>query len=635
MARQTIRQIKDRERKQLKPSPRDFFRRSFIHLLVIAAVGLFVYSNTLHAPFIYDDMFNIVNNPGIKDFNYFKEPSMIDGARGLLPSFKYAFITRILGYLTFAANFKFNGLDVTGYHLVNILIHLMNSALVYALVLLTFKTPYFRSDHEAKPSFYDKRGQTLIALFAALLFVSHPIQTQAVTYITQRFASLAALFYLLALVLYIKARLSVSRAGMITLSITSVLSAICAMLTKEIALTLPAVIVLYEFMFFDGTFRRRISRLVPYGATALIVPIAFLEARRLLGHGGSIDSSMHEFSGSMTRWDYFFTQFRVLVTYIRLLFFPVNQNIDYDFPVSHTFSDMPVLLSFVFLLLFFLSAIILFFISRRKSLEQRHALRIISFGVLWFFITLSVESSVIPLSNVIFEHRVYLPSVGFFIALITFVLLVATRMRVLLPAMERAVVPLLTTVVLIFSGVAYSRNALWNDSVRLWEDTVSKSPHKVRPHNFLGKYYEKQGRLEEAIEQFEIAAKLDPGDLWSRVNLGSAYETLGRFEDAKREYLAALKVKPKFAATHNNLGVLYGKQGQIGKAMEEFNTVLKLDPKFAEAYNNKGIVYERMGRLEEAAGEYRAAIRTDPGFSLARYNLEAISKKKDVRQHRQ
>jgi tetratricopeptide (TPR) repeat protein len=517
---------------------------------------------------------------------------------------------------------------------VNILIHLVNSVLVYTLVLLTFKTPYFSSYHETKTGF-KTTNQTFIALFAALLFVSHPIQTQAVTYITQRFASLAALFYLLALVLYIKARLSVSRAGMITLYITSVTSAICAMLSKENSLTLPAVIVLYEFMFFGGAFRRRVLWLIPYVATMLIAPLAFLVAKSLLGQAGGVDSALHEFSGSMTRWDYLFTQFRVVVTYIRLLFFPVNQNFDYDFPISHTLLDLPVLLSFVFLLLLFLSAAILFFISKREVLEQRHELRIISFGILWFFITISVESSIIPLSNVIFEHRVYLPSVGFFIALVTFILLVARRMKALFPAPERAVVILLTAVVLIFSGVAYARNNLWTDRVRLWEDIVKKSPQKVRPHNFLGKYYEQQGRLEEAMEQFNIAIRLGPDDLWSRANLGAAYEKLGRFEDAKREYLAAIRVNPKFVATHNNLGVLYGKQGQMEKAMEEFDTALKLDHTFAEAHNNKGMVYERLGQFEKAAGEYRSAIASDPGFTLARHNLEVINKKMEVRKKEQ
>jgi len=634
MAKPTIRQIKDRERKQRQSPPRDFFRRAFIQVLIIAGVGLFVYSNTFHVPFVFDDIFNIVNNPGIKDFNYFKDPSMIGEARGLLPTFKYAFMTRILCYLTFAVNYKLGGFDVTGYHVVNILIHLVNSVLVYTLVLLTFKTPYFSSYHEDKTSF-KTMNQTSIALFAALLFVSHPIQTQAVTYITQRFASLAALFYLLAFVLYIKARLSVSRAGMITLYIASVTSAICAMLSKENSITLPAVIVLYEFMFFRGAFRRRIFCLIPYVAATLIAPIAFLEAKSLLGQAGGVDSALHEFSGSMTRWNYLLTQFRVVVTYIRLLFFPVNQNLDYDFPISHALSDLPVLLSFVFLLLFFLFAIILFFISRRRVLEQRHELRIISFGILWFFITLSVESSVIPLTNVIFEHRVYLPSVGFFIALVTFILFVTNRMKALLPVPEKAVVILLTTVVLIFAGVAHARNNLWTDRVRLWEDIVRKSPQKVRPHNFLGKYYEQQGRIEEALEQFKIAINLGPDDLWSRANLGAAYEKLGRFEDAKREYLAAIRVDPKFAATHNNLGVLYGKQGQMEKAMEEFDTALRLDHNFAEAHNNKGIVYERLGQFEKAAGEYRTAITSDPGFTLARHNLEVINKKKGVRKNEQ
>ena len=170
--------------------------KPFVHLILIAALGLIVYSNTFNVPFQWDEEFYIEKNPIVKDLSYFLYPSKAKGFE------QYgAFKSRYVGYLTFALNYKLNGLDVTCYHIFNITIHLLNAILVYFLVSLTFKTPFMQGSKLREQSQY-------IALFTGLLFVSHPIQTEAVTYIFQRLASLAAFFYLLSIVLYIKWRLA-------------------------------------------------------------------------------------------------------------------------------------------------------------------------------------------------------------------------------------------------------------------------------------------------------------------------------------------------------------------------------------------------------------------------------------------
>jgi hypothetical protein len=259
-------------------------------------------------------------------------------------------------------------------------------------------------------------------LFAALLFAVHPIQTQAVTYIVQRFASLAALFYLFALVTYIKFRLislqtpilegqhhrpgiSVKRYALYAVSLISV---ILAMKTKEFAFTLPVVMAICEFMFFKETLKRRMLYLAPIILTMVIIPPSLSDTSGSLSEIGGIDEAAAEISGArdkISRWDYLNTQFRVIVTYIRLLFLPISQNLDYDYPIYRSFFSPAVILSFMFLLLLFGIGIYLFYISRITHC----ALRITAFGIFWFFVTLSVESSVIPIDAL--EHRVYLPSV--------------------------------------------------------------------------------------------------------------------------------------------------------------------------------------------------------------------------------
>jgi hypothetical protein len=286
-------------------------------------------------------------------------------------------------------------------------------------VLLSFKTPYLKG---SKISHY----AASLSLASGLIFVAHPIQTQAVTYIVQRFTSLATLFYLLSLVLFIKARLynleekrfyAPSHLGYY---VGSLLAAFLAMKTKEMTITLPAIILLYEFCFFSPSLKeltKKLPYLTPLLLTFFIIPFSSygltlfgISGGTFIGIAevGDIIGAATQETTAISRTDYLFTQFNVIVTYIRLLFFPVNQNLDYDYPISHTLFEFPTLFSLLFLISIVIFGVWMF----KKS-------RLISFGIFWFFITLSVESSIIPIRDVIFEHRVYLPSVGFVIFLTT------------------------------------------------------------------------------------------------------------------------------------------------------------------------------------------------------------------------
>ncbi|MBI4688897.1 MAG: hypothetical protein HY754_01285 [Nitrospirae bacterium] len=267
-------------------SKRSLSGNPIVHLLLIAIIGFLAYSNTFNVPFEFDDRFLIVGNPIIQNFNYFIEPSKAK----IWGDFYYkTFISRYIGFLTFSFDYAIHGLDVVGYHIFNLTVHVLNAALVYWLVMLTLRVLKY---HSVKVSEYQSSEDSdtmtlghsdthLVALFSALIFVSHPIQTEAVTYIWQRVASLATFFYLLSLVMYIKFRLHdtkkmhdagytihdkknptacimdresciVSRASCI-MYLASLFSAVLAMKTKEIAFTLPIIIGLYEFMFFTDS----------------------------------------------------------------------------------------------------------------------------------------------------------------------------------------------------------------------------------------------------------------------------------------------------------------------------------------------------------------------------------------------
>jgi tetratricopeptide (TPR) repeat protein len=523
--------------------------KPFIHVLAILFITFLAYSNTFNATFQFDDDYNIVRNSAIKDLQYFLDPSLVKSTnidRSLIPLFK----TRYIGYLTFALNYRLHGFDVSGYRLVNILIHVINSLLLYWLTNLTFRTPFFLAAGRHQTLSDGPRNFT--ALFTALLFAVHPIQTQAVTYIVQRFASLATLFYLIALVMYIKFRRQQSalsgqsgrHATLYTLYAVALISAVLAMKTKEFAFTLPVVMIMYELMFFDGKIMKRLLYLAPFFLTIILIPMSLAETGGSFTDMSGINEEAVNMSGasaSISSGDYRLTQFRVIVTYIRLLFFPVNQNIDYDYPIFSSFFTPAVFLSFLFLSTVIIAGIYLYLLSKRSETKNRFWFRLISFGIFWFFIALFAESGVIPIADVIYEHRVYLPSVGFFMALTVVIGAGMERWGSRTAYAKRAVVYIMITIIIAMSVATYARNTEWEDSVRLWRNAVEGSPNKARPHHYLGLAYANQQRFDEAVNEYQTSLKLNPYYAQARYHLALAYVDQERIEEAINEFQVLLK----------------------------------------------------------------------------------------------
>ena len=604
-------------------------QKSNIQILVIVFIGVLIYSNTFYAEFTLDDMPYIVENPAIKDFSYFWEPSKVLELNHIGKGYRTAFITRIVTHFTFALNYNLHKLNVFGYHLFNILVHITNGLLVYFLIRLIFQTPYFsktKSGYAPAPPLTQK----LFAFFSALIFVGHPIQTQAITYISQRFASLAALFYLLSLLSYIKARLSDTNQKKYILYGLSLIAAIIAMLVKEVSFTLPVIIMLSELMFFNEKLRKKAILLLPFALTMLVIPTILLMAHGSSFSIGNMDNSMKSLTSTsatdVTRWDYFFTQFGVILTYIRLLFLPINQNLDYEYPIYRSFFIPEVFIPFVFLLLLFSLGCYFYYRSGNSKREYRYGIRLISFGILWFFITLSVESSIVVLRNVIFEHRLYLPSVGFVICVMAAISMVVNVINK--RTAGRVVTTCIAVVIFVLAGTTYARNSVWRNNIVLWEDVVHKSPQKARPHHNLGVAYAKQGRMEEAIKEYIISIKMDPENAIAHNDLALAYGALGRMEEAQREHAIARKLKPGFVKAHNNLGFMYMSQGRTEEAINEYLLAIKINPDNFDAHNNLGILFAQKGLLDEALREFQRASTIAPNNVSVRKNIETITRLK-------
>jgi hypothetical protein len=511
-------------------------------------------------PFVLDDV-SITENQVIRSLSNF-----------LINRKDYDYLpNRFVAYLTFALNYHFGAFNVVGYHAVNLLIHIMNALLVYALVRLTLRTPLISSRFKVQGSKFEVQGSSLnihhstfniqhfLPFLVALLFISHPVQTQAVTYIVQRLTSLATLFYLASLVLHVRWRLA-REAGAVFGSrsvlpyyLLSLLMAVLAMKTKEIAFTLPVVVLLYEFSFFGVPDRRKMVLFAPLLLTICIIPLGMISLQQSAGDILSEISTATKDAQHLSRSEYLLTQFSVIVTYLRLLILPVNQNLDYDYPLSRSLLEPRAFLSLSLLMSLFGFAVYLYYHSSLQSPKvsrspvpcpQSPLFRLAAFGIFWFFITLAVESSIIPIRDVIFEHRVYLPSVGFFFAVAALVTVAAGRLRIDTQKACALTVLLTTAAVMALSLATYARNMVWQSGPDLWLDVKKKSPEKDRAYNNLGAYYLLQGRIPDAIRELETASRLNPQALDVHQNLGQAYSRMGRYADAIRAYTAARKIEP-------------------------------------------------------------------------------------------
>ncbi len=526
--------------------------------------------------------------------------------------------SRYVGFLTFAFNYYLGGLNTFGYHIFNLFIHILNAFLIYYFVLLTYRTQFYLIQNNESRTERDYSNY-LSAVFASLLFISHPVQTQAVTYIVQRFTSLAAFFYLLAMVMYIKARLgyqintvqkqnSKEKLKYVTYYLLSVTSAVLAMKTKEIAFTLPFMIIFYEYSFLNRSFSpdtlkyniKRCMFQAPFLLTLLIIPLNIIESDKPVGDiiGELRDKSQE--TDEISRSSYLITQFRVIITYVRLMILPIRQNLDYDYPIYHSILNPEVLISLLSILIMIFIAVYLFYRSRNTD----NIFRLTAFGIFWFFVTLSVESSIIPIRDVINEHRLYLPGIGLIIAFATSFLYCFRFMHEKMKLPLHIKYTLMAVMIISLASAGYQRNSVWKNEISLWEDTVQKSSGKARVYINLGVAYGEAGMHDKAIKNYMRALELDSKyKLLVHYNTGNAYYAKGYYDDAIRYYRSALTIDPYFAPAHSNLGSAYYKKRLLDDAIKEYQAALLLKPD-SDVQKNLSIMYsvkEELNRRKKEA----------------------------------
>ena len=506
---------------------------------------------------------------------------------------------RFIPNLTFAINYHFSQLKVWDYHLYNLVIHLINAIIVWWLTLLILSTPAIKN-------YPVVRHKNLIAFVTALMFVSHPLATESVTYIVQRLASIVALFSFLSIALYIKARLSDKNGFAKYLWFaSSVVSAIFAFHSKENSYTLPFAVALIELCFFRTkklSFNFKDYRVILIGASfigfILFVFYKFsFHILKPIAPNSTTDFKL------ITPLNYFLTQFSVIIKYIQLLFLPTKLNLDYDFPLSNSIFEIRTLFSFI---------VILSLISLSIFLYKKN--RIFSFGIAFFFLALLVESSIIPIADLIFEHRTYLPSYGFFLILSSGIYML------LWDKYKNLAISIFVVIIISNSYLTYQRNYVYENDLTLWNDVISGSPNKARAYNDRGDVFTVQNKLDEALRDYNKAIELQDSYPSAYSNRGYILTKMHKYDQALKDLNKAIELRPKFDIAYNNRGNLYSKMAKKDSALNDFNTAIELNPAYSDAYSNRGQLLTTENRFDDALSDLNKSIEINPNYPNAYLN---------------
>ena len=562
----------------------------FLTAVIIASSG--VYVNTLRNGFVYDDIPQIVQNPWIRDVRFLPEifSTNVWGFQGISTNYYRPFL-----HVIYLLSYQLFGLAPWGFHLVNIVLHVGVTLLVFLLSSRLFQAASPRAA-SASP---------ILPFIAAMLFAVHPIHTEAVAWAGGVTDLSFTLFFLLALYLYIlSADRGVRQKGLYLLSVACFFF---ATLCKEPALTFPIILAAYDYAFSREALRPLdyLKRYSPYLGVAAVYFILRVNAL-----GGFAPVSRHS---ELSAYEYLINALSLFRQYLGKLLLPTHLN------VYHVFSPISSILQPNGLLSLAATAVfaIAILLALKKSRPVFFALALVLVPLL--------PALYIPGAgeNTFAERYLYLPSFGF-------VLFIAFLADQVVRYMSRWSVPLAAAfalVAVLYALGTVQRNAVWKDDERLWRDVVEKSPASAVSHYNLACILSSRGQNDEAIREFRTAIRLQPAATAYK-RLGVAYQAKGLIGEAIEQYQLAIRLQPGDSDAHALLAAAYADSGSLDKAIEHFRIVVQLRPDSANARYDLGRAYLEKGRPAEAIPHLEAAVLLNPSDPLFRDTLNrALSMK--------
>jgi Flp pilus assembly protein TadD len=552
----------------------------------LALAGAIVYGNSLWGVFVFDDQNAVVGNPQIRQlwppWNAFNAPANTPVAG------------RPIVALSLALNYAFGGLDPLGYHVWNLGVHILCGLALFGLVRRTLR----------RPPLLERFGPAAdgVAAACALIWLVHPLQTEAVNYITQRTESTMALFYLLTLYAAIRA-LDAERPAW--WSAAAVAACALGMASKEVMVTAPATVLLYDTAFRTGSLRSTMRKRWPLYAGLAATWTVLLALTWSGPRAGSVG-----FAGSVGAWDYALNQAVALTRYFRLAVWPDALVLDYGTPQPTSLQQVWPHLAFVGLAVLAASLAWLYY-------------PVLGFLGAGFFLILAPTSSVIPIATeVAAERRMYLP-------LAALVALVVAGSWTWLRHRPKAVLLLLLCGAAGSLGLLSARRNLdYRSAETLWRTVVDRHPH-WRAHSNLGEALQRAGRYAEAMHHNREALRLNPAAPEPHYNFAVDLERSGAFEEAIAHYQLYLQLRPDDAAAHNQLGIAFAKSGKMAEAVSSYRDALRISPDLVEPHRNLGTALLQLEQFEQAAEHFErflarfpdnADVRNTLGVALAMQN---------------
>jgi len=546
------------------------FRKPAWLFAAALAAAVIVFGPALRGAFVFDDIHLPFANPG---------------AAGMPAAFWIGGVRPVL-MLTYWINFLVSGTSPFLYHVVNLILHAATALLVFKV----FERLLSISDTVPNP------GPN--ALAGAAIFLLHPLQTESVDYIAGRAEILSGLFFCAAWLVFLK---YFDRPTSVVVSLTILLLAGTAVLAKESAICLPAILIVTDIFWsgqpIDLQLRRRMNLYLPFLCGALLASAAIL--RSLSGGTGA------GFSAGIAPSQYALTECRVILTYIRLFFFPAGQNGDWHLPVFHSFTD-----SFAWLYVLALAGLMILIVFLRSRV------RLASYGLLIFLLMLAPTSSVVPVVDVLAERRMYMPIAGLILAAIG----ILVRLR-LSPATLRAVA---IASVLIAALLSWNRSAVWASPEVFWGDSAQKNPLNPRAHFGLGTSLLARHDCVAAVKELAIARSQDPSKTDIQWNLGQAYQCNGQLELALIQYRAVADTRPS-ADAWNQIAYNEARLGHSDEVFAALADAMRLDPDNAVSWAYRGLARMTTSNSKDAQADFERALQLDPQNQVALDGLRRLN----------
>jgi tetratricopeptide (TPR) repeat protein len=572
-------------------------RKSILILIIIAAC-LASYFNALFGDFVWDDNTFFATKEYNKSFKFLPQFFFSDFTGVYDKSLSSGYYRPLLA-LFFMLNYVLWGSCPIGYHLFNLIFHILSCILIFTLVEMLIKN-------------------RVVAFSSSLLFGVHPVHTEAVSFISNVSYVSATFFFILSIILF----LHYAKNKSLIFYFCSLACFVVSLLTIESAIILPFLLASIDYLFLSQSdIKKFCNKFFKFYSGFIITIVLYLILRSYVVEWDFICRralGQVNFSNGESAFWRALTSLKIFYYYIRLLFFPYNLRVEYFFASSDSILEIPVLAG---------SAILISLILIVVNNSRRNP--ILSLSIVWFLITLFPMSNLLPIGNLFAERYLYIPSIGFCIG-IGFLLfwLMQHNFRTSFINWKISITLIFVLIIIIFGKTTYERNSIWADELSLWYDAVKKSPESSRAHCNLASAYYNLGFLDNALNEIEVSISLQPFSCDALFTKGTICLKKGLNDEAIEAFNSAIGIMPDHSASFVGLSAAYFMINQYQKSIDTALTALQKNPYLDEARYNLGLSYSYIGKVDEAIDMYEQYLKNNPGYLKAHMSIAELYQKK-------